>query len=154
MQLVTYQRREPRDAADTAASEHSMRDAGLGFETLEETTPGARRLGALIALGDHAGSIVDLNRALAVKLAGEDAGAPEAEADSLLPHDALAFLREGKRSLDAARGAFTFATGALESYDEARDLVPLGWPYRATRLRCLTSLGRWRNAEEEVAAST
>jgi tetratricopeptide (TPR) repeat protein/TolB-like protein len=40
---------------------------------------------------------------------------------------------------------------ALESYDEARDLVPLDWLYHATRLRCLTSLERWSDAEEEVA---
>ncbi len=40
---------------------------------------------------------------------------------------------------------------ALESYDQARDLVPLGWLVHETRLRCLTSLERWNDAEEEAA---
>jgi len=39
---------------------------------------------------------------------------------------------------------------ALERYDYASDLLPLSGLYRATRLRCLTSLERWSDAEEEA----
>ncbi len=76
----------------------------------------------------------------------------------------------GLRTLSAARGSnrsrtaiITWVEGriaeledgncrrALESYDQARDLVPLGWPVHANRLRCLTALERWNDAEEEAA---
>ena len=40
---------------------------------------------------------------------------------------------------------------ALASYDRASTLSPLGALYRASRLRCLTTLGRWKDAETEVA---
>jgi hypothetical protein len=88
VQLVSFERavRPPRPSASIGA-------AGLGFEALEGVTQGSRRLGALLGAGTRAGSVVDLNRALAVKLAAQDAGAPEAEANSLLPSDALAFSR-------------------------------------------------------------
>jgi 2-keto-4-pentenoate hydratase/2-oxohepta-3-ene-1,7-dioic acid hydratase in catechol pathway len=115
MHLVTFERRPTR--AGRASRTHSMRDLGLGFEAFEFTTPGRRRLGARIALGADAGAVIDLNRALAVKLAAEDVGAPEAEADSLLPGDALGFLRAGRRALDAAREAMDFALEALDGYD-------------------------------------
>jgi 2-keto-4-pentenoate hydratase/2-oxohepta-3-ene-1,7-dioic acid hydratase in catechol pathway len=115
MQLVTFERRG-RDSADADAA-HSLGDLALGFESLDSVGGGARRLGALLAEGRDAGSVVDLNRALALKLTAEDAGAPEAEADSLLPADVLLFLREGQRALQAAREAFAFATGALARYD-------------------------------------
>jgi 2-keto-4-pentenoate hydratase/2-oxohepta-3-ene-1,7-dioic acid hydratase in catechol pathway len=120
LQLVTFE----RTRAD-ARADHSMRDVALGFEALDETTPGSRRLGAILPAGPAAGAIVDLNRALAVKLASEDAGAPEAEADSLLPSGMLAFLRDGPRALEAARTAFDFASDALLRYD-APDLRRAG----------------------------
>lgn len=86
---------------------------------------GSRRVGALLPAGPHAGDVVDLNLALAIHLASEDAGAPEAEADSLLPHDMCALLREGRRALDAAREALAFAMDCLASYD-APDLERAG----------------------------
>ena len=78
MRLVAFERsghgpglRDPR----------SMGAASAGFETLEGVRRGQRRLGALLE-GARGGAIVDLNSALALQLAEEDAGAPEAEADS------------------------------------------------------------------------
>jgi len=118
MHLVTFERSAP--SREDAAPDHSMGDmalGGRGVETLEERPPGSRRLGALLRAGRHAGHVVDLNRALAFKLAAEDAGAPEAEADSLVPRDMLAFLREGERARDAARAAFDFACESLERFD-------------------------------------
>ncbi len=133
MQLVSFELRE--NATDPRPHHHSMAEHTLGFETLESTTPGTRRLGALIQLGRHAGSVVDLNRALAVKLAAEDAGAPEAEADSLVPSDMLTFLRCGARALEDARAALDFALDALDQFD-APDLRRAGIvePRRAVRL--------------------
>jgi len=85
--------------------------------------------------GSHAGSIVDLNRALAVRLASEDVGAPEAEADSLLPPEMHAFLRRGPEALAVARAALEFAADAVERYD-APDLLRGGAvePRRRVRL--------------------
>jgi acylpyruvate hydrolase len=133
MQLVSFERREP--GSESVAPRRSMGERGLGFEALEPMLTGARRLGALVPAGEHAGSVIDLNRALAVKLATEDVGAPEAEANSLLPYDALAFLAEGPPALDAARAALGFALAALERYD-APDLLRAGVvePRRAVRL--------------------
>ncbi len=133
MQLVSFERRE--NATDRRPQHHSMAEHSLGFETLGSTTPGTRRLGALIQLDRHAGSVVDLNRALAVKLASEDAGAPEAEADSLVPSDMLTFLRCGARALEDARAALDFALDALEQFD-APDLRRAGIvePRREVRL--------------------
>jgi len=134
MQLVTFERRD-HESGSPGSSEHSMGEVGLGFEAFEETAPGARRLGALITLGPHAGAVVDLNRALAIKLAGEDVGAPEAEADSLLPPDVRELLGEGRRALEAAREAVAFAEDALVRYD-APDLWRAGVvePRRHVRL--------------------
>ena len=119
MQLVTFERHG-------AEENHSMGDRALGFEGLEPSATGARRLGALVPHGRHAGSVVDLNRALALKLATEDVGAPEAEADSLLATGVLAFLRGGERAAQAARAAFDFALDALDRYD-APDVQRRGW---------------------------
>lgn len=130
MQLVSFER-----AARAPRSQTSMGAAGLGFEALEGVTQGARRLGAVLTAGSRAGSIVDLNRALAVKLAAEDAGAPEAEANSLLPADALAFLRRLPDALGAAREVVGWVERAVERYD-APDLVAAGvvTPRRNVRL--------------------
>jgi len=92
-------------------------DATLGFDPMEKGRPGARRLGALVAAGPAADHVVDLNRALAMKLALDDVGAPEACADSRLPADALAFLRHGDQALAAAREALAFVDEVLERYD-------------------------------------
>ncbi|HEY5658902.1 MAG TPA: fumarylacetoacetate hydrolase family protein [Myxococcota bacterium] len=120
MQIVTFERRRAG-----ARGPGSMRAAVLGFETLEPVRHGARRLGALLSSGTHANLVVDLNRALAVKLATEDVGAPEAEADSLLPADALHFARHFPYALDEARRALDFALQSLDRYD-APDLVAAG----------------------------
>ena len=121
MHLITFERihsTAPRRAA-------SMGDAALGFEALDPVTSGQRRLGAILPVGPYAGDVVDLNRAFAVKLAAEDVGAPEAEADSLLPAEMLAFLRYAPTSLDSARTALAFVSAALERYD-VPDVVRAG----------------------------
>jgi 2-keto-4-pentenoate hydratase/2-oxohepta-3-ene-1,7-dioic acid hydratase in catechol pathway len=141
MQLVTFQHRDAGPDRDGAPNDRSMGDQGLGFEAFEETPHGARRLGAVIPFGRHAGSIVDLNRALAVKLAGEDVGAPEAEADSLLPSDMRLFLEDGRRAFDAARVAFAFAADALERYD-APDLIRAGVVDSRRRVRLCSPVPR------------
>jgi acylpyruvate hydrolase len=138
MQLVSFERREGESARDDARDERragSFGGAALGGEELELMRTGLRRLGAVLPAGAHAGSIVDLNRALAVKLAHEDVGAPEAEADSLLPSDMLAFLRRGAGALAAARAALEFAADAIDRYD-APDLLRAGVvePRRHVRL--------------------
>jgi acylpyruvate hydrolase len=121
MHLVTFQLQDVGRSGNLpdAASSRSGRlaDAVLGFEALELLRPGTHRLGALIPPGPHGGEIVDLNRALAVKLALEDAGAPEAEADSLLPPDMLAFLERGEGAVAAARDTFAWVQGSLGRYD-------------------------------------
>jgi acylpyruvate hydrolase len=122
VQIVTFER---RDEAEARAPETSLRDGALGFEALEPTAPGSRRLGSILATGPQAGAVVDLNRALAIRFAQEDGGAPEAEADSLLPADVLAFLRRWPGSLAAARSALEFTLDSLERYD-APDLVRAG----------------------------
>jgi acylpyruvate hydrolase len=92
---------------------------------LEPLRPGSRRLGALLASGPRAGDVVDLNRALTAKLAIEDAGAPEAEADSLVPAEPLAFLRRFATALAGARTALAFVVESLDRYD-AEDLAAAG----------------------------
>ena len=77
MHLVMFERRGP-DGAELASRQErvgSMSDAALGFETLEGVAQGARRIGALLTRGAHAGNVVDLNRALAIKLAYDDVAA-------------------------------------------------------------------------------
>jgi acylpyruvate hydrolase len=121
VRLVSFERaagrrgrsgRRPTGEADAWSG-----DAGLGFDPLESGRPGARRLGALAADGPAADHVVDLNRALAMKLALDDVGAPEASADSRLPADALGFLRRGDDALAAAREALRFVAEVLERYD-------------------------------------
>lgn len=110
-------------------------DAALGFDPMETGRPGARRLGALSGQGPLADHVVDLNRALAMKLALDDVGAPEASADSRLPADALAFLRRGDDALAAAREALAFVDEVLHRYDPP-DLARAGVlePRTAVRL--------------------
>ena len=66
--------------------------------------------------GPHAGDIVDLNRALAVRLATEDAGAPEAEADSLLPSQMMTLLDRGTTGLAIVRDAFAWTVYSLDRF--------------------------------------
>ena len=139
MHLVTFERRHPNDPGRNG--DPSMHEAALGYESLEETTVGMRRVGAVIQLGPHAGTIVDLNRSLAIRLAEEDVGAPEAEADSLLPADMLSLLRRGPSALGAARRALDFAVDALERYD-APDLRRAGAALPRERVRLCAPLPR------------
>ncbi len=127
MQLVTFERRRPTASGSglLPADPGSMGSAALGMESLESVWPGSRRLGAVLPPGPHAGDIVDLNRALAIKLAFDDAGAPEAEADSLLPPTALEFLRCFDRALEAAHTALEWVLEALGRYD-GPDLLRAG----------------------------
>ena len=118
MQLVVFESRDRDDGRNGSASEMgSMGAAALGFEMLEAVRHGVRRIGAIVPSGRHADAIVDLNRALAVKLASDDAGAPECEADSLLPSEPLAFLKRLPLSLEAARATIAFACEALDRFD-------------------------------------
>jgi 2-keto-4-pentenoate hydratase/2-oxohepta-3-ene-1,7-dioic acid hydratase in catechol pathway len=103
----------------------SLGAAGLGLGAFEDVHHGAHRLGAILGEGPRTGAVVDLNRALAVKLAFADAGAPEAEADVELPSSSLDFVRHLPGSLDAARRALDFVTDSLARYD-APDLVAAG----------------------------
>jgi 2-keto-4-pentenoate hydratase/2-oxohepta-3-ene-1,7-dioic acid hydratase in catechol pathway len=125
--LVSFERPASADASIGAAR--------LGFETLDGVAQGVRRLGAMLTSCSRAGSVVDLNRALAVKLAAADVGAPEAEADSLLPADAKAFLRRGPGAQELAAGVLAWVEDALERYD-APDLRAAGvvMPRRSVRL--------------------
>jgi acylpyruvate hydrolase len=138
MHLVTFERRGDTSSPSRDNREGgptSMGNAALGFESLDSHRPGVRRVGAILQIGSHEGAIVDLNRALAVKLAFEDVGAPEAEADSLLPPDVLAFLRRLPGSLEAARSAIEFVLEALDRYD-GPDVLRAGVvePRRSLRL--------------------
>jgi acylpyruvate hydrolase len=135
VQLVTFETLHSRDLSDIDERAHTYADASLGFEGLGFGRPGQHRLGALLPPGPHAGDVLDLNRALAVKLAFEDVGAPEVEADSLLPADTLAFLRGGPEALDTARRALAWALEILGRYD-GPDLVraDVVIPRRSVRL--------------------
>jgi len=147
MHLVSFGRREvergepaTRDGA-TAGRQASMGDAALDYESLEELPHGSTRLGALLPHGSHAGELVDLNRALAIQLALEDVGAPEAAADSLLPSDARHFLARLSESLPAALDALAFVLDSLERYD-APDLLRAGVVVPMRRVRLLPPVPR------------
>jgi acylpyruvate hydrolase len=116
MRLVTYERMARGRAAAGEDPEAWAGDA-LHFDPIEAGRPGARRLGAWPADGPCAGHVVDLNRALTLKLALEDVGAPEAEAETRLPSDARAFLARGEEALRAAGEALAFVADVLSRYD-------------------------------------
>jgi 2-keto-4-pentenoate hydratase/2-oxohepta-3-ene-1,7-dioic acid hydratase in catechol pathway len=106
----------------------------VGLEALAPGRRSARYLGAIIQFGANAGWVIDLNRILAIKLAYDDVGAPEAEADSRVPHDMLTFLKLGRPARLAARVAIDFATDALDRYD-APDLLQAGVMEPASEIR-------------------
>jgi len=110
MRLVGFERRG-KGATRAGAGETPA------FDPMEAGRPGARRLGAWLDEGPAAGHILDLNRALAMKAALDDVGAPEAYADALLPADALAFLRRGEEALAAARATLRFVADVLDRWD-------------------------------------
>lgn len=133
MQLVTFEIRSDGENPPNSAG-RTLADGALGLEALEEGWPGKQRLGARIPSGERAGDVVDLNRALAVKLALDDVGAPEVEADSLLPTAMLDFLGRGEAALQHARDALVFTLDALGRYD-GPDLVRAGVVHRRREVR-------------------
>jgi 2-keto-4-pentenoate hydratase/2-oxohepta-3-ene-1,7-dioic acid hydratase in catechol pathway len=140
MRLVTFERRVrpglPGEGRARLRRDADPGEAELGVEPLEGGPPGGCRLGALVSGPRGDVEIVDLNRALALRLASEDSGAPEAEADSLLPASALAFLRAGPSSLVAARSALEFVAASRDRFG-APDLRRAGglWSRRDVMLR-------------------
>lgn len=143
MHLVTFERLPDDEGQLRAESGRvgALADAALGFETLDSVTHGSRRIGATLPLGSHAGEIVDLNRALAIKLAFDDVGAPEAEADSLLPADTRRFLERLPISLEAAQQALDFVADALDRYD-APDVQRAGVVEKRSRIRLCAPVPR------------
>ncbi len=137
MRIVSFERSAPRSTREAAPSPGSdaLGAAGFALDAFAPRGRGTRRLGCLIHAGPDAGSVVDLSRALAVKLALGDAGAPEAEAESLIPADAISFLTRGPHALAAVREALDFVRDSLERYD-APDLRAAGivLPRSAVRL--------------------
>ncbi len=138
MHLVTFERSSTHTAPnDTGA----LCDAAMGFESLEPVRPGSRRIGAVVSVGTYAGWVVDLNRALAIKLAYDDVGAPEVEANSLVPSDMLSFLRLGPAALKAAKLALDFAIETLDCYN-APDFLRAGAVEPADRVRLCAPVPR------------
>jgi acylpyruvate hydrolase len=136
MRIVSFERSVKRRARPEGVPSAGLEMLGpAGFALDAALARGVRRIGALISSGADAGAVVDLSRALAVKLALEDAGAPEAEAESLIPADPVAFLARGASALAAARSALEFVRDALERYD-APDLraAQIVLPRAAVRL--------------------
>ncbi len=132
MRLVTFELLPPQSGSEPQGT---YAGGSQGFEKLEIRSPGVHRLGALMPAGPRSGDVVDLNRALAVKLALEDVGAPEVEADSLLPADMLTFLQHGDSALRRARSAVDWTREALERYDGPDlDRARVVFPRRGVRL--------------------
>ncbi len=138
MHLVTFERSDARRIGNDTGS---LGEAAMGFESLGFARPGLRRLGAVLRLGSYAGSVVDLNRALAIQLACDDVGAPEIEADSLIPPNMLAFLRLGPTALAAARRAVDFAIESLDRYS-APDFLRAGAVEAADRVKLCAPVPR------------
>jgi 2-keto-4-pentenoate hydratase/2-oxohepta-3-ene-1,7-dioic acid hydratase in catechol pathway len=138
MHLVTFER---SSAHKTPNDTGALGDAAMGFESLEPVRPGSRRLGAVLSVGTHAGWVVDLNRTLAIKLAYDDVGAPEVEANSLVPSDMLSFLRLGPAALKAAKIALDFAIETLDCYN-APDFLRAGAVEPAGRVKLCAPLPR------------
>jgi 2-keto-4-pentenoate hydratase/2-oxohepta-3-ene-1,7-dioic acid hydratase in catechol pathway len=138
MHLVTFERSTTHTAQDKTGA---LNDAVMGFESLEPVRPGSRRLGAVIPTGSYAGWLVDLNRALAIKLAYDDVGAPEVEADWMVPSDMLSLLRLGPAALKAAKMALAFAIDTLECYN-APDFLRAGAVEPAGRVKLCAPLSR------------
>lgn len=138
MHLVTFER--PSDHS-TPNDSGALGDAAMGFESLEPVRPGSRRLGAVVSIGTYAGWLVDLNRSLAIKLAYDDVGAPEVEANSMVPSDMLSFLRLGPSALQAAKIALDFAIETLDCYN-APDFLRAGAVEPADRVKLCAPLPR------------
>jgi acylpyruvate hydrolase len=138
LQLVTFERRSGSsvpERADAVAVQGQVDAPAPGVELDESGRRGTRRIGAFLATGPRAADVVDLNRALSLILALDDVGAPEAQAESLLPPDPLGFLRRLDTALPAAQRALAFVHSTLARYD-APDLERAGalLPRRRVRL--------------------
>lgn len=136
MRIVSFEPRHDRATREShARGLHALGVAGLELEGVDGANRRGRRLGGLLHEGSDAGSVVDLGRALEVKFALADSGAPEAEADALIPSELRPFLAHGDAALEAARSALDFAARCLEDYD-APDLRSAGivLPRRALHL--------------------
>jgi len=138
MHLVTFERPNTHNTLDDTGT---LGDAAMGFESLEPVRPGSRRLGAVLSCGTYTDWVVDLNRTLAIKLAYDDVGAPEVEANSLVPSDMLSFLRLGPAALKAAMLALDFAIETLDCYN-APDFLRAGAVEPADHLRLCAPLPR------------
>jgi 2-keto-4-pentenoate hydratase/2-oxohepta-3-ene-1,7-dioic acid hydratase in catechol pathway len=136
--LVCFEHRHPAPGARGTAAHGregaSGERAAPNLDALEASWPGRRRLGALLAEGPRAGDVVDLNSAFAVELALRDVGAPEAEADSLLPSDPMLFLERFDGTLPYARAVLEFVLDCLGRWD-APDLVRAGALYHRRDIR-------------------
>ena len=141
MQFVSFERRDSKGKSGRVSGHGSKGAAALGFEMLEGIRHGTQRLGALLPDGPQAGAAVDLNHALAVKLASEDAGAPEAETSSLLPPSLLGLLRRGRAGIECAQRTLEFVAGALDRYD-APNLVAAGVVVPRRQLRLCAPIAR------------
>ncbi len=138
MHLVTFERSSAHKAQDDTGT---LGDAAMGFESLEPMRPGSRRLGAILSTGTYAGWVVDLNRTLAIKLAYDDVGAPEVEANSAVPSEMLPFLRLGPAALKAAKMALDFAIETLDCYN-APDFLRAGAVEPASHVKLCAPLPR------------
>lgn len=123
----------PQGTPTGAEAQTGGGEGSLELATFLDPDRGVRRIGARLSGGDAGDHLLDLNLALARKLEAEDAGAPEAEADSLLPPDMRALLARGRVGLDAAREALAFAEACLEA-GEPRRLGPARVALRRARL--------------------
>jgi acylpyruvate hydrolase len=118
--LVCFEQRRAAGAPrgfSAPAREPAAGDSTAPHVDLAPGWPGRRRLGALLPDGPRAGDVVDLNSAFAVSLALRDVGAPEAEADSLLPADPMRFLARLDETLPYARQALAFVLSGLGRWD-------------------------------------
>lgn len=134
MLIVAFERRGARRAVRRG----ELHDAFRGLEDLDLAPPPGCRVGALVApLGDRGGAsfdLIDLHRALALELATEDVGAPEAEAESLLPGEPMAFLRHFAGALRTARRAEGFVRKLVRRFPAA-ELAEVGVLERAASVR-------------------
>ena len=139
MQLVVFEHERGTDTRrdGRGVSSETLRPPppGSGLDDLDLSAAFVKRTGALAETEAGETIVIDLNRTFAAQLALEDVGAPEAEADSLLPHDILEFLDRGSAALDLARSTIAWATAAQANFD-GPDLAALDavHPRRNVRL--------------------
>ena len=121
MHLVTFERSTDHTPSDGSGS---LGDAAMGFESLEPVRPGSHRLGAVVPIGPYAGWLVDLNRSLAIKLAYDDVGAPEVEANSMVPSDSVPRRCKPQRWRSTSQSKHSIVTTHRTSCEPARSSPP------------------------------